>query len=72
MIVYVILLLASLLSIAVNGELSLAEPRFKSSCGSLPQAELCEDDCSTIYAACVDTCTDEGIESHLTFNLVLI
>ena len=41
------------------------EPRFNSSCDSLPEAEICEDDCTELYKGCVSACTDEGNDSDI-------
>ena len=43
------------------GSLS-GQPRFNSSCGNLPEAEECEEDCVLLYKDCVKSCTDQGTQ----------
>ena len=66
MIVFKLLLLAGPLAAAFYDELDTLsnQPRFNSSCGNLPEAEVCENDCITIYGECIGKCSDEGNESH--------
>merc|ERR1712130_1091147 len=65
MIVFKLFLLAGSLAAAFYDELDTLsnQPRFNSSCGNLPEAEVCENDCITIYGECIGKCSDEACKS---------
>ena len=66
MIIINVLFLVGPLCAAVFDEFGYfsGQPRFNSSCGNLPEAEECEDDCTLLYNDCIQSCTDEGMESY--------
>ena len=64
MIIMNILLLAGPLfaEIFLESTYSFFQPRFNSSCANLPEAEICEEECSLAYNGCVTSCSDQVME----------